>query len=398
MNRPEFMRSLVASYNIDDKNWGINAQAKIEKYFAELPPSKSPKDPQRLGPKAVFLSNLKKAILEAKVERFVEDGQPEFNAMTTPQQNNFKIRSLKSGTEKWVYDLDIVPQNLEDLTMVRTQFNELRAIRGRVDAEKLKDPPTIIDGDKLISTVLPKLATVPTSRNDVLKNIVPALLLATGRRTIEILKTAKFSLTPQMRSDGYECLFEGQAKQGLNPTEEFAIPLLAPYWLVKQALDYVRANVDGSLSEATLNSNYASMISRVTYKLANLNPHQLRAIYAMMCFQLEPTKSSMMGFIASILGHINPTNAMYYQRVSIHNFTGPYVPTGVAVVAGTPTTPWVFYSEPERKRIESIKNMMLQKAKITATAVRLFAGGTLHLIQRVIANNQSIIDAYNAAL
>jgi hypothetical protein len=395
-------RNLISSYNIDDPNWGQNAMTDIDKFWAKLPPSESEIDPQRLGSKAVLISDLRREIMRLKVPPFVYEGpQPEFNALTTPEQYKFQLQSRKSGDNAWVHDLEVLPENLLVLSMASGEKLKLKQQRYKIDTDKLNEPPIVVDGDKLIQSVLPHLA------DEKPMPLIAALLLATGRRTIEILKTANFSLDDNMSPDGYECVFDGQAKQGLTPTPPYTIPLLAPYWLVKEALDKVRAKIDADKFTADkLHQKYANAIGKATMKFAATNPHDLRAIYAVMCYSMNTTKASMIGYIAGILGHTNPNNAMYYQRVIVQNFTGPYkaqrtvtAPAPAPAPATTSAAPtWVSHSTPEQKRIEKIQDLMLRKIKITPTAVRTLTGGSTVVIKRVLENNQALIDAYNATL
>jgi integrase len=395
------MKELIQSYDENDSKWGTKALVKVDDYWAKLGPSKSKADPDRLGSKSVFLSKLKSALIET-LEPYEVDGQDEFNNLSTKDQQKFKIKSLRTNTNDWVHDCPIVPRNIEFLSMTATDSNHLKKLRSAIDNRKLKEPPLVINGDELIQKLLPLL-----NGSKIVQELVPALLLATGRRTIEILKTADFNITEDMATDGFTCVFSGQAKQGLENIGEYEIPLLAPFWLVKKALDKVRTGYNASKeSTEQVHAKFANQLNKYCKKLGGVGPHELRAIYAVMCYQLNKRKASMMGYIAGILGHSNPQNATYYQRVLIENFSGVYKQEEEAEPEETKQEEndndndedWKYTNKPEWKRIQGIKEMMLRKKRITASSVRANAGGTMALLQRVIHNNQAKIDAYNATL
>jgi hypothetical protein len=105
----------------------------------------------------------------------------------------------------------------------------------------------------------------------------------------------------------------------------------------------------------------------------------------------------MIGYVSKILGHSQVHNAMYYQRVVIEDITGPYIPTEEE---RTPKieVDWIINNKSEAKRVEVIQEMMSQRKRITATAVRNNGGGTLIVIQRIIENNKELIDEHNKSL
>ena len=52
----------------------------------------------------------------------------------------------------------------------------------------------------------------------------------------------------------------------------------------------------------------------------------------------------------------------------------------------------------ERKRLEGLQQMMEQRIPITASSIRANAGGSMNVLVRIVANNKSLIDEYNASL
>ncbi len=233
-----------------------------------------------------------------------------------------------------------------------------------------------------------------------------ALLLVTGRRTIEVLSTADFQLGKGQTSAGYQCVFTGQAKT--SDGAPYTIPLLAPYSVVRAALTKVRElyPVTGMSSEE-VNQAYSTSINHVVKKRVALKPHELRSVYAMATYELAETyttkKPSLVGWIWQVLGHSNPTQASFYQRVKVIN---SQLWTGTAVEEeeqheeqnDDDDDGWTVNGVVERKRLVGIKEMMEHRIPLTATSIRTHAGGTMSVAARIIANNKKKIDSYNASL
>jgi len=386
--------ALFNSYDPDDAMWGVNAMNRINTYFATLPPE-SDLDPKRLGSKSVFISTLKSRIL-ADLEPMQVGQNPEFDNLTlSNEQLKFKLRSIKNDTNRWVHNLEVVPKNLKDLFLSDKDSKDYKKIRDTADKIKLRAAPIEFDGDALLNKMMPLLRGTK-----ILHEVVPALLLATGRRSIEILKTAFISLDEGMDPHGYECVFSGQAKSGLDDTKPYVIPLLAPFDMVFSALAKVRRQYDATKkSSDEVHQETARPLDTQVKRLVGVTPHFLRTIYAMMAYKLCSKKSSLIGFILSVLGHSQIANATKYQRVIINNLSGPYVPLKEAAPDhDLKDDDWVCQTGPERNRVEVIKSMMLRRKKVTSSSVRSDSGGSMPLIKRVIEMNQAKIDAYNATL
>lgn len=392
------MRELQKSYSPNNVNFAQETMKVIDDYWAQLTPDAEAKDPKRLGTKSVFVSKLKSAIINDL--KPLKIGNAIFDAMSLKNQQLFKLMSLKTNQNDFIHSVDIIPKNLEGLNLSMKESKELKKLRSTIDNAKLKEAPIEFDGQALLNKLMPLL-----NGKNLYKEVVPALLLATGRRSVEILKTGDFILADDMSPKGYTCIFTGQAKSGIEEMDGYEIPLLAPYWMVKKALETVRQSFDATnLSTEEVHQVFARQLNTFVKKLAGTTPHMLRSIYAMMCYQMNKKKASMIGFISSILGHSQLQNAGYYQRVLINNITGPYKPTENDIAHLIPETKtdendgWIFNNKPEQKRIEGIKQMMASKMKITASSIRTHAGGSMLVIQRIIRNNQKLIDDYNATL
>ena len=195
----------------------------------------------------------------------------------------------------------------------------------------------------------------------------------------------------------YAAVFRGQAKS--LETEEYVIPLLAPYDLVQRGLTKLRGMIDtAGLTTEKVNTTFQKSIATALAKFdKSLNPHMLRAIYAVSAYELLGAKRmSLMGYISKVLGHVTPSNALYYSRIKVVNLTGPYKPK-TDVVWKLPAG-WIAKTLPEQKRVRAIQQMILRRQRITASALRTESGGVMSVNQRVIDNNKTLIDKYHAGL
>ena len=254
-----------------------------------------------------------------------------------------------------------------------------------MDTEKLRVEMDEVDGNAVMQTLLPYL------QSDKWQELAGALLLATGRRTVEILKTGDFSLGENMDTDSPAAVFSGQAKS--LKTESYVIPLLTNYWLVADAFKRLRSKIDCSkMSESTVNSNFRDAIALFLKKKVNLKPHELRSVYAMISYKLIPGKKmSLIGFISKALGHSSPANAIYYSRIKVTDVDGIFE---VEPKEFEMPTDWTANNLPEEKVVKNILEMMERRVPITASAIRTEYGSSVPLNTRVIKANQDLINQY----
>ena len=136
----------------------------------------------------------------------------EFDATTPHEQLKFQKAAHKAGAPRWVLAQSVMPVNIATIRPPDTETEKLKMMRAE------------IDGDKIIGKLLPLLQKPMTKWSE----LAVALLLATGRRSVEIMKTGIVSLEKHMTEDGIEAVFTGQAKAGVDGVEDYRIPLLCP--------------------------------------------------------------------------------------------------------------------------------------------------------------------------
>jgi integrase len=138
---------------------------------------------------------------------------------------------------------------------------------------------------------------------------VVGLLLLTGRRSAEILKTAKFeAVTGKTKT----VLFAGQLKKKGETDSPYQIPILAGTRETFKALNSIRAAKPefAELSEMELNQKCANGLNKYCKKhFADLlgsdcTPHDLRKAYAAIAYKATKNQSFRM-FAKAILGHGN---------------------------------------------------------------------------------------------
>jgi len=299
---------LIDMYDESDADYSEKAMKLIDEYFSSMKKSTSKIDPDRLGSRSTFTSRLKTAILE-KVGPVEVDGHPKFNELSIKEQIKFQKRAGLTGLEDWVHKVEIIPANLAGLKMPDDLSGKLKDMRETVNNGKLEEEMLDIDADRMLEKLCPVLLQEENGRFPGPKRhyLAAALLAVTGRRTIEVLKLGKLYLGPDQTPDGYECYFDGQAKQGVIPTKPYVIQLLAPFSIVKSALTRVRKLYDSAdLTEEYINSHLTKSIGNYTQKMVGVNPHSLRAIYAMATYKLLDKKISLLNGKRSVGWSIAP--------------------------------------------------------------------------------------------
>lgn len=133
------------------------------------------------------------------------------------------------------------------------------------------------------------------------------LMLLTGRRSVEILKTGSFY---KVKSKKNEILFSGQAKKRGENLPPYKIPTLCAPALVVDALEWLRNEKNDllELTEKQLNTKCAAPLNTYSKQFQSwlgngCTPHDLRKAYAAICYGISNKKQSFRGFAALVLGH-----------------------------------------------------------------------------------------------
>jgi predicted RecB family endonuclease len=390
------IQKIVAAYDPNsDEDFAPIALDAFKKHFANMKPSTSKTDPERLATQSTTMSHLRSALIE-KYGPVDIDNQPEFNKLDIQEQLQEQKRAQITGSPKWLIRAQIIPDNLKRLAIPIEDRSSLEKHRTKVNTERLREDMIEVDIPLIMNKLMPSL----TSNNAHPAAIAAALCLATGRRSVEVLLTGSFTLGKNMTSDGYRCLFSGQAKSGLDPIGQYEIPLLARFGIIVDAVKRVRAawNTE-QMTKVQVNLKAAKPIANylVRLKIGIVNAHALREVYSVAQYSLlEGKKPSMMGFISRILGHSATANAQFYQRMTVIE---PMVwPEDVVTKENDELADWEFSNLPEKKRVLAVLEVIAHRVKVTASALRRIAGGSMLLSQRIIDKNAKKIEEYNASL
>jgi integrase len=412
------LRRLADEWNANPKEVGY-AKKSIEAYRPKTP-KVSPHDPKRLNIRAGSLSKLKKLCLAADIwaadyDQQIDDLENEYDPKSISWKNTWKewgeCKNLVEATalqRRWRYtetlkkdlaQLHLYPAELDKLALSPAERDENNAIQEKQATLKLSQAVEF-DLPEMLNKVMPHLNGAEFGP------VVVALLLATGRRTAEILKTAKFTYVSE-----YRVLFEGQLKTR-GAGEPYEIDLLAPAQQVMTALAWLRKNHDTTnLTEVMVNSKYGKKVKTAVAKACKVNPHNLRGINAVACWKLFGQKQSMMGYLQQQLGHqAASASTARYQTFQVHvkrPWSGKEEVKEEKPVTKeekkTPNNVGAFglqwWSVPSKNAVNNIAAMMESNHHITQSSVKAAMGGSHALLRKVFAHadNSQIIDDFNKA-
>jgi integrase len=157
---------------------------------------------------------------------------------------------------------------------------------------------------------------------------VLALCFLTGRRTTEILGTARFHV---VTGSTHCARFEGQLKHK-GVSREFIIPMLAPVVEIQECLAHVReklnlpqltVGVEHEDARMLLNHLHAGPLQRRLLKLMKpytkdkITVHDLRGLYFHLAFEAQQTNCTAMHFGKHVLGHDHIKSTTTYARFRI---------------------------------------------------------------------------------
>jgi Telomere resolvase len=208
----------------------------------------------------------------------------------------------------------IFPAYVDDLKVSDTERTNLQ--KAATTALEAKSVESItVQASELISKC--KATLKDTSANPF--DVAAALGLLTGRRCIEIFKTAHFTPVNE-----HSVLFGGQAKKGdLADPVAYEIPVLAPPDLINAALARLRAAKDCSaLTNRNVNLKFANSCNSAARRLLGKEHHfhSLRGIYAVIAYNLcLPHKYSLNAFVANVLGHSNLGTSLHYSTIHVEH-------------------------------------------------------------------------------
>ena len=164
--------------------------------------------------------------------------------------------------------------------------------------------------------------------------IAAALLLVTGRRSIEIL-SGMSRFTQFTESNPYHVFFDGQAKQ-MGDVGPFCIQTLLPFSLWHPSYrDYFESPYgernrqlcrEDRKTEVQRDVNkHSTMLGKIATRTlgTKLTAHQLRDVYSRMAFEMfrHTSTASFNAFQMAMLGHEQLNTSLHYQGVTVEGLT-----------------------------------------------------------------------------
>ncbi len=155
--------------------------------------------------------------------------------------------------------------------------------------------------------------------------IASGLCFLTGRRSTEIMKTAKFTLVGNSNQQLY---FKGQLKKGGDWPKYKIYCLGNSAHICKNALKVLREKVDTTeLTEEQTKKRYAGSVNNYAFRsfnkfIGDCTSHDLRKAYGIICIQeFKPIDQKPNGFLPQILGHSkdDTTTCNSYQKYYINS-------------------------------------------------------------------------------
>ena len=204
------------------------------------------------------------------------------------------------------------------LSVLKISDKQNNVIEAKYKAKIVKQTASLVrikDVQKMLETA----AKVMQDKHNVFE-VASALCLLTGRRMVEILKTAKFT-----GSKINTLTFKGQAKKSAGG-EAYDIPTLTSAQECKEALKFIREKINAKdLENNEINRKYENSLNGYSYRLfsaflGRCSTHDLRKAYASICLdKFKPKNQSDNNYLSNILGHeaqdINTANSYIYYYV-----------------------------------------------------------------------------------
>lgn len=321
---------------------------------------------QNEGEKLGFYNYLKKCIISGVT---VSNSSPEFNRLlvifrpvleshlsdkgdytdtTLQKYKSDVLKLLESWLDNDFFGHDWKPfydtykraidQGFKDVANRRKKQTHASVIARQEALLKIECCPAILQARQILSSL-------KTSDKRKWRNVVWALMLATGRRPSEILCTGEFQTT----GDDYQVLFSGQTQKHGEESAPYPIPTLAAAKYVVAGMKWLEKNGKRDCkTPAQVNIKYANALSeRVKYinlqtftveegnwayadngKEKSLNNSQiLRHVYSLISSLIFNNSKSLQKYLAAILGHkevsTNKYDAgkTYSERVLIKDTT-----------------------------------------------------------------------------
>jgi len=222
-----------------------------------------------------------------------------------------------SRTDQTISQLPILPEFMHDYKLTKTDSINNNELSSKSIESRSKDCVEVEDCDALVS----KCVKIVKHLDEDPFVTAAALSVLCGRRSIEILKTGKFS---PGTLGSYSCVFSGMAKKRHGSVlENDNIPLLIKFKYINPCLEYIRirVKVDG-LTNTHVNAKYSHKLgdaAKILMESLNVRFHDLRAIYGTVSHQAFENNWSINIWLKKVLIHDTLDTSLFYSRCKVDN-------------------------------------------------------------------------------
>lgn len=241
------------------------------------------------------------------------------------QRQHARHRTWGARAEEALASLEIVPACMAGLALTR---QEAMQVQRASEAQVLNancNPFVIEHTDVLLAQIEERMRAARV--DDPLAELTVPLLLATGRRTVEIMNGV--STFAPVEGEKYHCTFDGQRKK--RDAKPYIIPLLVPYDVVRHAIDVLRTKQKHArLTERQSKDRYQSslrkgllkMIAQERLALPRITVHTCRKIYTACVGKLFDSPYTHNATAMSVCGHATIKDSLAYSCVKLRGVEG----------------------------------------------------------------------------
>ncbi|KAG5191349.1 hypothetical protein JKP88DRAFT_154228, partial [Tribonema minus] len=214
-----------------------------------------------------------------------------------------------------IANLPLLPEYVKKLAMSRNERDVL-AKKATKALEKKSVNSMQINAASLIDECVSISGNPKSNPFD----LACAIGLVSGRRMIEIFKTAEFELLDR---DDRTLLFAGQAKKSFPcDADAYRIPTLAKSSAIVAGLRRLRdRKCADDMDNKQVNLKWSNSANTAARRLLGDGHHfhDLRAIYAVISFNATlPHSFSLNAFVAKVLGHAGLNNSLNYTSIHVN--------------------------------------------------------------------------------
>jgi Telomere resolvase len=219
--------------------------------------------------------------------------------------------------DEMIQALPVLPDYIVNLKMSQKERDSL-AKKSSEALQKKSLNSIQIDACDLIEKCISILEDIKSNPFD----LACALGLLSGRRMVELFKTAEFE---KVKGDKRSLLFRGQAKKAFQGGEvEYHIPTLVESSSLVDGLKRLRGMkpVGDDMTNKEVNLKWSNSCNCAARRMLGEGRHfhELRAVYAVIAFHATmPHTLSLNAFVAKVLGHAGLNNSLNYTAIHTTN-------------------------------------------------------------------------------